>query len=158
MGAWWAPGLHLLAVLAFVPLWAHHGLSMVRLRGFSREGALMDHSSRSMSQDKASGSPWWDSGDFQSDCHRHCCCHCCHCCYHRAPWWPIGGIGQNQATLALPAYEGATTFALAIGGGKALLGSHYVHDVVLLEIALCWSNGGWSKGTLRYKVFIPKLK
>jgi hypothetical protein len=36
MGAWWAPGLHLLVVLAFVPLLACHGLSMVRLRGFSK--------------------------------------------------------------------------------------------------------------------------
>ncbi len=35
MGARWAPCLHLLVVLAFVPLLAHHGLCMVRLRGFS---------------------------------------------------------------------------------------------------------------------------
>ncbi len=35
MGARWAPGLHLLVVLVFVPFQAHHGLSMVRLRGFS---------------------------------------------------------------------------------------------------------------------------
>jgi hypothetical protein len=69
----------------------------------------------------------------------------CHNCHLHAPWQPIGGIGQNQATAALPMACERSNF-LCIGyrykGGKALLGQHYVHDVILLKISLCLSDGG----------------
>ncbi len=94
-------------------------------------------------------------------CHHHrhcwCClsrsiCHC-HCCC--APWWPIRGAGPNHATEALSMACGwCPTLGLATQGPAAFIRGYYVHDVLLLEIYWCLSNGGAKVPYGRWYLFL----